>query len=173
MVRAAHKQCAGAESRESERHATDHLKDQMIEERRQRIRDTIMNIKTRKDKILEEAEKYLMDNHNDQKTAHLIQALVHIARETQQQNRSSSTEGQCVDSSFQGRCSLTSPHNTSVVRVFDPSHYKVGWMCANGTGYVAALAFLDERHEGPEHMTPDEKKNYTLGRVGMTNVIVA
>jgi hypothetical protein len=60
-----------------------------------------------------------------------------------------------------------------VVRVFDPSHYNVGWMCANSTGYVAALAFLDERHESPEHMTRDEKKNYTLGRVGMTNVIVA
>ncbi len=53
------------------------------------------------------------------------------------------------------------------------SDYTVGWICALGTEYVAAQEFLDEEHEGPEHVSPGDSNDYTLGRLGNHNVVIA
>lgn len=39
--------------------------------------------------------------------------------------------------------------------------------------HVAARAFLDEEHEGLEDIPNNNSNNYTLGRVGKYNVIIA
>jgi nucleoside phosphorylase len=51
--------------------------------------------------------------------------------------------------------------------------YTVGWICAITTEYVSAQAFLDERHEGPEYVSPNDKNIYTLGKVGKHNAVIA
>jgi nucleoside phosphorylase len=51
--------------------------------------------------------------------------------------------------------------------------YTVGWICAISTEYVAAQAFLDEKHEGPEYVSSNDNNDYTLGRVGKHNVVIA
>ncbi|PVI00546.1 purine and uridine phosphorylase [Periconia macrospinosa] len=51
--------------------------------------------------------------------------------------------------------------------------YTVGWICAITTELVAAQAFLDERHEGPNYMSPKDDNIYTLGRIGRHNVVIA
>ncbi|KAI9773365.1 MAG: hypothetical protein M1840_007580 [Geoglossum simile] len=55
----------------------------------------------------------------------------------------------------------------------NPSGYTVGWICAITTEYVAAQAFLDEKHEGPEYVSPNDNNNYTLGKIGKHNVVIA
>lgn len=55
----------------------------------------------------------------------------------------------------------------------DPEDYAVGWICAISTEYVAARAFLDEKHEGPEYVSPNDNNDYTLGRIGKHNVVIA
>jgi nucleoside phosphorylase len=55
----------------------------------------------------------------------------------------------------------------------NPNNYVVGWICAITTEYVAAQAFLDERHEGPEMLSPNDNNDYTLGRIGKHNVVIA
>jgi nucleoside phosphorylase len=55
----------------------------------------------------------------------------------------------------------------------NPKDYTVGWICAISTEYVAAQAFLDEKHEGPEFVSPNDNNDYTLGRVGKHNVVIA
>lgn len=51
--------------------------------------------------------------------------------------------------------------------------YTVGWICAIATEYVAAQAFLDERHDQPEYLPSDDNNDYTLGKVGKHNVVIA
>ncbi|KAK7413536.1 hypothetical protein QQX98_007614 [Neonectria punicea] len=51
--------------------------------------------------------------------------------------------------------------------------YTVGWICAIRTEYVAAQEFLDEEHEAPEFVSPNDTNNYTLGRLGKHNVVIA
>ncbi|KAF2176589.1 purine and uridine phosphorylase [Zopfia rhizophila CBS 207.26] len=51
--------------------------------------------------------------------------------------------------------------------------YTVGWVCAICTEYVAAQAFLDEKHEGPECVSPNDNNDYTLGKIGKHNVVIA
>src|SRR5271170_8300891 len=51
--------------------------------------------------------------------------------------------------------------------------YTVGWICAISAEYVSAQAFLDEKHEGPEYVSPNDKNIYTLGKVGKHNVVIA
>jgi len=51
--------------------------------------------------------------------------------------------------------------------------YTVGWICAIRTEYVAARAFLDEKHEHPESMSSNNNNVYTLGKVGKHNVVIA
>ena len=55
----------------------------------------------------------------------------------------------------------------------DPKDYTVGWISALSTEYVAAQAFLDEKHESPECVSSNDNNNYTLGRIGKHNVVVA
>lgn len=55
----------------------------------------------------------------------------------------------------------------------NPQNYTVGWICALGTEYVAAQVFLDEKHEGPESVSVNDNNDYTLGRVGKHNVVIA
>jgi nucleoside phosphorylase len=51
--------------------------------------------------------------------------------------------------------------------------YTVGWICAISTENVAAQAFLDEKHEGPEYVSPNDNNDYTLGKIGKHNVVIA
>jgi nucleoside phosphorylase len=51
--------------------------------------------------------------------------------------------------------------------------YTVGWICAITIEYVAAQAFLDEKHEGPEYVSPNDNNNYILGKIGKHNVVIA
>ncbi|PTB62131.1 purine and uridine phosphorylase [Trichoderma citrinoviride] len=55
----------------------------------------------------------------------------------------------------------------------DPQKYTVGWICAITSEYVAAQAFLEEKHEKPEYVSPHDNNNYTLGRIGRHNVVIA
>jgi nucleoside phosphorylase len=52
-------------------------------------------------------------------------------------------------------------------------NYAVGWICAITTELVAAQAFLDERHEGSDYVSPNDDNIYTLGRIGKHNVVIA
>jgi nucleoside phosphorylase len=54
-----------------------------------------------------------------------------------------------------------------------PSDYSVGWISAIHTEYVAAQVFLDEKHERPQHLSADDSNDYTLGKVGEHNVVIA
>jgi nucleoside phosphorylase len=55
----------------------------------------------------------------------------------------------------------------------NPSDYTVGWICAITPEYVAAQTFLDEKHEGPEYVSPNDNNHYTLGKIGRHNVVFA
>ncbi|RFU30804.1 hypothetical protein B7463_g5547, partial [Scytalidium lignicola] len=55
----------------------------------------------------------------------------------------------------------------------NPNDYTVGWISATVTEYVAAQAFLDEEHEGPEFVSTNDHNDYTLGKVGKHNVVIA
>ncbi|KAJ1328888.1 ankyrin repeat domain-containing protein 50 [Microdochium nivale] len=55
----------------------------------------------------------------------------------------------------------------------NPNDYIVGWICAISTEYVAAQAFLDEKHEGPEYVSPNDNNDYTLGKIGKHNVVIS
>jgi nucleoside phosphorylase len=55
----------------------------------------------------------------------------------------------------------------------NPNDYTVGWICAISTEYVAAQAFLDEKHDGPEYVSPNDNNIYTLGKVGKHKVVIA
>src|SRR5271170_6281114 len=68
---------------------------------------------------------------------------------------------------------LDLPPWTPPVRMSDPKDYTVGWICTISTEHVAAQAFLDEKHEGPKYVSPNDNNNYTLGKVGKHNVVIA
>ncbi|KAL4940220.1 hypothetical protein BDV06DRAFT_213639 [Aspergillus oleicola] len=51
--------------------------------------------------------------------------------------------------------------------------YTVGWICAIVTEYVAAQEFLDEEHEAPDFVSPGDTNDYTLGKIGKYNVVIA
>lgn len=55
----------------------------------------------------------------------------------------------------------------------NPNNYTVGWICAISTEYVAAQAFLDHKHDGPEYVSPNDNNDYTLGRIGKHSVVIA
>ena len=57
--------------------------------------------------------------------------------------------------------------------MYNPKDYTVGWIWAISTEYVTAQAFLDERHERLEYMSPNNDNDYTLGNVGKHNVVIA
>ncbi|EWZ97076.1 hypothetical protein FOWG_04277 [Fusarium oxysporum f. sp. lycopersici MN25] len=55
----------------------------------------------------------------------------------------------------------------------NPADYTVGWICAVSTEYVAAQCFLDEEHDAPESVASHDNNDYTLGKVGKHNVVIA
>lgn len=55
----------------------------------------------------------------------------------------------------------------------DPHIYTVGWICALYIECVASQAFLDDKHEQPEYLSPHDNNSYTLGRIGRHNVVIA
>jgi nucleoside phosphorylase len=55
----------------------------------------------------------------------------------------------------------------------NPNDYTIGWICAISMEYVAAQALLDEEHEGPEYVSPNDNNDYTLGKVGKHKVVIA
>ena len=55
----------------------------------------------------------------------------------------------------------------------DPSEYRVGWICALPVEGAAAIAMLDERHDGPVSRHPSDHNSYTLGKIGQHNVVIA
>ncbi|GKT93041.1 G-protein beta WD-40 repeats containing [Colletotrichum tofieldiae] len=55
----------------------------------------------------------------------------------------------------------------------DPDFYTIGWICALVTEYVAAQVFLDEKHEPPESVAAHDNNEYTLGRMGNHNIVIA
>jgi len=55
----------------------------------------------------------------------------------------------------------------------NPDNYTVGWICAIKTEYVAAQSFLDKEHERPESMSTNDNNDYTLGKVGKHNIVIA
>ena len=55
----------------------------------------------------------------------------------------------------------------------DPNIYTIGWICALDTEYVAAQLFLDEEHEGPEYVSPNDNNDYALGKIGKHHVVIA
>lgn len=54
----------------------------------------------------------------------------------------------------------------------DPNEYIIGWICALPTEFVAAEASLDERHDDPKDIAPDDNNAYTLGRIGEHMVVI-
>ncbi|OQE34407.1 hypothetical protein PENCOP_c018G08548 [Penicillium coprophilum] len=55
----------------------------------------------------------------------------------------------------------------------DPAGYTVGWICALPVEYIAAQEFLDEEHDKPSFVSPNDANDYTLGRMGEHNVVIA
>jgi nucleoside phosphorylase len=55
----------------------------------------------------------------------------------------------------------------------DPKDYTVGWISAISTEYIAAQTFLDKKHEWPEYVSINDNNDYTLGKIGKHNVVIA
>lgn len=55
----------------------------------------------------------------------------------------------------------------------NPNDYTVGWTCAISTEYVAAQECLDDEYDAPEFVSPNDTNDYTLGRLGKHNVVIA
>ena len=62
---------------------------------------------------------------------------------------------------------------TNILKQKMNNDYTVGWICAISTEYVAAQAFLDEKHKGPEYVSTNDNNDYALGRVGKHNVVIS
>jgi len=58
-------------------------------------------------------------------------------------------------------------------RILSNGDDTVGWICAITTEYVAAQVFLDEKHEGLEYVSPNDYNDYTLGKIGKHNTVIA
>ena len=51
--------------------------------------------------------------------------------------------------------------------------YTVGWICAIATEYIAAAEFLDEEYGGANVVAKNDNNDYTLGKIGQHNVVIA
>ncbi|KFA79857.1 hypothetical protein S40288_10302 [Stachybotrys chartarum IBT 40288] len=60
-----------------------------------------------------------------------------------------------------------------MIAMSDPQNYTIGWISAIPTESVAARQFLDEQHEGPEHIAQHDNNVYTLGKIGRHNIVMA
>jgi coenzyme F420-reducing hydrogenase beta subunit len=54
--------------------------------------------------------------------------------------------------------------------MYNPDEYTIGWICATTTEYVAAQAFLDEKHEPPVYLPPHNNIDYTFQLVCHVNI---
>ncbi|PTB60044.1 hypothetical protein M431DRAFT_476586 [Trichoderma harzianum CBS 226.95] len=61
----------------------------------------------------------------------------------------------------------------SAIAMADRDLYTVGWICAIHTELVAALALLDERHDCPKELDPNDSNNYELGKISNHYVTIA
>ncbi|PNP53273.1 hypothetical protein FNYG_15754 [Fusarium nygamai] len=55
----------------------------------------------------------------------------------------------------------------------NPENYTVGWISAILTEYVAAQELLDEEHEPPGFVQPNDNNHYKLGKIGKHNIVMA
>ncbi|KAM0543158.1 hypothetical protein ACHAPJ_012456 [Fusarium lateritium] len=55
----------------------------------------------------------------------------------------------------------------------NPLDYTVGWITAIPTETVAAIQFLDEKHDLPDALSQHDNNNYNLGKMGRHNVVIA
>jgi nucleoside phosphorylase len=55
----------------------------------------------------------------------------------------------------------------------NPKDYTVTGSALLVQSTLPAQAFLDEEHEGPKYVSPNDKNIYTLGKVGKHNVVIA
>ena len=55
----------------------------------------------------------------------------------------------------------------------DPQKYTVGWICAITAEFVAAQAFLDEKHDNLSVAADNDDNNYAMGKIGEHNVVMA
>lgn len=55
----------------------------------------------------------------------------------------------------------------------DRNLYTIGWICATHTELAAASAFLDEEHDSPEELDPNDYNNYKLGKISNHYVAIA
>ncbi|KAL6833522.1 putative wd40 protein [Trichoderma sp. SZMC 28015] len=55
----------------------------------------------------------------------------------------------------------------------DRSKYTVGWICALTEEFVAARAFLDEKHERLKDHDPKDSNSYALGKMSNHNIVIA
>ncbi|KZL72745.1 hypothetical protein CT0861_12089, partial [Colletotrichum tofieldiae] len=67
----------------------------------------------------------------------------------------------------------TSANTLGHVNMSNPDSYTVGWICAITTEFVAAQAFLDERHDRPARLVPSDNNNYALGKLSGHNIVIA
>ncbi|KAJ6088656.1 hypothetical protein N7486_009917 [Penicillium sp. IBT 16267x] len=61
----------------------------------------------------------------------------------------------------------------SSLGISDPANYTVGWIYALPVEYVAAQEFLDEEHDKPSFVSPNDTNDYTLGKMCEHNVVIA
>ncbi|KAJ6019877.1 ankyrin [Penicillium canescens] len=54
-----------------------------------------------------------------------------------------------------------------------PKEYTIGWICAVSTEFTAAQAFLDEKHQAPDPLSPADNNDYACGRVWKHKVVIA
>ncbi|KAJ5346808.1 uncharacterized protein N7506_000061, partial [Penicillium brevicompactum] len=66
-----------------------------------------------------------------------------------------------------------SPNLSHVEALSDPANYTVGWICALPVEYVSAQVFLDEKHDKPRFVSPNDTNDYALGKMGEHNVVIA
>lgn len=55
----------------------------------------------------------------------------------------------------------------------NPNDYIVGWICVLTTEYITTQEFLDDEHEPPEFVSPNNINDYILGRLGKHNIVIA
>lgn len=55
----------------------------------------------------------------------------------------------------------------------NPDNYTIGWICAITTEYVAIQEFLDKEHDPLKPVSLNDTNDYTLGRLGKHNVVIA
>lgn len=55
----------------------------------------------------------------------------------------------------------------------EAEEYTIGWICALTKELIAAKAFLDVPHDPVDNAAINDDNNYTLGRIGKHNVVIA